>query len=68
MSASDPSQTLPIDPATVPQRKLYTGATMPAVGLGTFGSDQVSADQVAQAVIGAAAVGLSPLRLRLGVW
>ena len=27
-----------IDPAIVPQRTLYTGAKMPAVGMGTFGS------------------------------
>ena len=30
---------------------------MPAIGLGTFGSDHVSADEVAAAVEGAAAVG-----------
>jgi len=47
----------PIDPAAIPQRRLYTGATMPAVGLGTFGSDHVTARQVAEAVKGAAAVG-----------
>jgi diketogulonate reductase-like aldo/keto reductase len=41
----------------VPQRILYTGARMPAVGLGTFGSDHVSAEQVAEAVRGAARVG-----------
>jgi len=46
-----------IDPSLVPQRTLYTGARMPAIGLGTFGSDQVSADEVAAAVRGAAAVG-----------
>jgi alcohol dehydrogenase (NADP+) len=46
-----------IDPATVPQRILYTGARMPSVGLGTFGSDHVTADQVAEAVLGAAAIG-----------
>ena len=28
-----------IDPAIVPQRTLYTGAKLPAVGMGTFGSD-----------------------------
>ncbi len=47
----------PIDPATIPQRLLYTGAKMPAIGLGTFGSDHVSPAQVANAVLGAAAVG-----------
>jgi diketogulonate reductase-like aldo/keto reductase len=47
----------PVDPSQVPQRKLYTGATMSAVGLGTFGSDHVSADEVAKAVLGAAAAG-----------
>ncbi len=46
-----------IDPASVPQRELYTGAKMPAVGLGTFGSDHVTASQVAEAVKGAAEVG-----------
>ena len=30
-----------IDPAIVPQRTLYTGAKMPAVGMGTFGSSKV---------------------------
>jgi diketogulonate reductase-like aldo/keto reductase len=47
----------PIDPAAIPQRRLYTGATMPAVGLGTFGSDHVMPSTVAAAVKGAAAVG-----------
>jgi alcohol dehydrogenase (NADP+) len=46
-----------IDPAVVPQRTLYTGARMPAIGLGTFGSDHVSADKVALAVQAAAAFG-----------
>ena len=56
---STSSQTMPaaVDPASVPQRKLYTGATMPAVGLGTFGSDHVTAAQVAEAVKGAAKAG-----------
>jgi diketogulonate reductase-like aldo/keto reductase len=38
-------------------RRLYTGARMPAIGLGTFGSDHVSADEIAAAVKGAAEVG-----------
>ena len=46
-----------VDPLSIPQRKLYTGAVMPAIGLGTFGSDHVTAQQVAEAVKGAAAVG-----------
>lgn len=46
-----------VDPALVPQRRLYTGARMPAIGLGTFGSDHVSADEIAEAVKGAAALG-----------
>ena len=46
-----------IDPASVPRRRLSTGAVMPAIGLGTFGSDHVSPAQVADAVRGAAAAG-----------
>ena len=47
----------PVNPAAVPQRTLYTGATMPAIGLGTFGSDHVTAAEIAEVVKGAAAVG-----------
>ena len=57
MSQSHLHAAVAIDPATVPQRTLFTGATMPAVGLGTFGSDHVTPNQVAEAVGGAAAVG-----------
>lgn len=39
-----------VDPARVPGRRLYNGLKMPAVGLGTFGSDKYGAEQVAQAV------------------
>ena len=46
-----------IDPRSVPYRELYTGAKIPAVGLGTFGSDRFSAIQIAEAVLGAAAIG-----------
>ena len=47
----------PVDPAAIPQRRLYTGSKMPAVGLGTFGSDRIGPNEVAAAVRGAAAVG-----------
>ena len=46
-----------VDPATVPHRRLLSGARMPAIGSGTFGSDHVTAAEVAAAVEGAAAVG-----------
>jgi diketogulonate reductase-like aldo/keto reductase len=57
MSKAAEDFSIPIDPATIPQRRLNTGALMPAIGLGTFGSDHVSAAEVAAAVKGAAAAG-----------
>lgn len=46
-----------IDPGRVPQRTVFTGAKMPAIGLGTFGSDHVSPSTVAEAVEFAASIG-----------
>jgi len=46
-----------VDPGLVPKRLLHTGVEMPAIGLGTFGSDRFSGEQAAQAVKGAIAVG-----------
>lgn len=46
-----------VDPAAVPARTLASGATIPAIGLGTFGSDHVTHAEVARAVFGAARVG-----------
>ncbi len=46
-----------VDPSTVPYRTLDSGDKMPAIGLGTFGSDHVSHEAVADAVFGAASVG-----------
>ena len=46
-----------IDPDTIPKKKLYNGAMMPAVGLGTFGSDKYTAHEIADAVSGAIEFG-----------
>jgi alcohol dehydrogenase (NADP+) len=46
-----------IDPSRVPARLLPGGARIPGLGLGTFGSDHVTGEQVANAVVGAASVG-----------
>ena len=46
-----------IDPNLVPCRTLHTGAKIPAVGLGTFGSDRFTPSEIAEAVLGAAAIG-----------
>ena len=39
-----------IDPALVPAFRLASGASIPAIGLGTFGSDRFSLEEIAQAV------------------
>ena len=39
-----------VSPVIVPSKRLFTGDEIPVIGLGTFGSDHVSADQVALAV------------------
>lgn len=46
-----------VDPALVPTRTLWSGTQIPAVGLGTFGSDSISGETVAAAVKEAIAVG-----------
>jgi alcohol dehydrogenase (NADP+) len=45
------------DPSLIPLRTLVSGAKLPAVGLGTFGSDHVSHEAVAEAVRFAISVG-----------
>ena len=42
-----------IQPAMVPKVKLYTGEEIPCVGMGTFGSDRFTPEQVSNAVAGA---------------
>lgn len=57
---SDALKTLesePIDPAQVPQRTLRSGAKVPAIGFGTFGSDRTPPSEIARAVAGAFEVG-----------
>jgi alcohol dehydrogenase (NADP+) len=46
-----------VDPSLVPARVLTNGDTMPALGMGTFGSDRYSTAQVAEAVRGGLEVG-----------
>ena len=46
-----------IEILNVPKRVLFTGEEIPAVGLGTFGSDKYSAEQVSEAVYGAIKYG-----------
>lgn len=46
-----------IDPQLVPYRVLRGGDKIPAIGMGTFGSDRYTPEQVAAAVKGAAEVG-----------
>ncbi len=46
-----------INPAIVPKVKLYTGDEIPCVGMGTFGSDRFTPEQVSQAVAGAIRCG-----------
>jgi len=46
-----------VSPDLVPRRRLASGAGMPAIGLGTFGSDHVSPETVAAAVYDAVLSG-----------
>ncbi len=46
-----------IAPASVPKRTLHNGLVLPTIGLGTFGSDRFSPDEIAAAVKGAIARG-----------
>ncbi len=46
-----------VDPSSIPYKQLYTGSKIPAIGLGTFGSDKYSPPEVAAAVKEAIRVG-----------
>jgi alcohol dehydrogenase (NADP+) len=45
------------DAAKVPYRTVYTGARIPAIGLGTFGSDRFSGEVIAESVKTAVSLG-----------
>jgi diketogulonate reductase-like aldo/keto reductase len=57
LNSANQSGPASIDPASIPQRTVHAGARIPAIGLGTFGSDHVTPAQIAEAVRGAAAFG-----------
>lgn len=61
MDSQNPQSFTPVEgvvnPSRVPFRTVYTGAKIPAVGLGTFGSDRFSGEAIAEAVKDAIAVG-----------
>lgn len=46
-----------VNPAQIPTRTLSSGSRIPVIGLGTFGSDKYSGEQVAEAVQDAIQVG-----------
>lgn len=46
-----------VDISKIPYKTLYTGAVIPGVGLGTFGSDAYSNEEIAEAVRDAIRVG-----------
>jgi alcohol dehydrogenase (NADP+) len=46
-----------VDPYRVPRKRLWSGDEIPGIGLGTFGSDRFTGEEVAEAVQGAIAVG-----------
>ena len=46
-----------IDPKTIPMKTLSTGEKIPCIGMGTFGSDRFTAEQVSDAVYGAIRCG-----------
>lgn len=58
----NPARTFPlasdgVDPSQVPSRLLSSGHRIPVIGMGTFGSDAVTGEQVAAAVVEAALLG-----------
>lgn len=46
-----------VNPSLVPQRKLNNGMIIPGIGMGTFGNDRFTSEEVADAVYGAIKAG-----------
>lgn len=46
-----------MDPNRIPRKRMGNGVEIPVVGMGTFGSDHVTPQQVAKAVVDAACLG-----------
>lgn len=46
-----------IQQSAIPKKKLYTGEEIPCIGMGTFGSDRFTPEQVSSAVAGAIRCG-----------
>ena len=46
-----------IEQSAIPRRSLYDGTQIPALGMGTFGSDKYGAEQIAEAVYGGICAG-----------
>ena len=46
-----------IDPEKIPHKILYNGDKIPAIGLGTFGSDNISNIKIADSVLDAIEIG-----------
>lgn len=46
-----------VNPVLVPRRTLNNGMVIPAIGMGTFGNDRFSSEQVSEAVYGAVNAG-----------
>lgn len=42
-----------VSPEIVPQRKLSNGMVIPGIGMGTFGNDRYTSEEVSDAVYGA---------------
>ena len=60
MDFSEPFDPRPddgVDASLVPRRTLRTGAKIPCIGLGTFGNDRFTPEEIARSVLGALSVG-----------